>query len=178
MASMDLTLEWSSEQEVKEITPAFIEKIEELLKLAGELEGVTAGEVALTFVDDETIQELNKQYRDLDKPTDVLSFAMSEFGEDEIQINYDDAGQDDAEGLEDDETVSESFIEPLGDIIISVPRAIAQAEDYGHSVERELGFLFVHGFLHLIGYDHQSEEEEKVMFAKQEDILQKAGLTR
>ncbi|MBP1961455.1 putative rRNA maturation factor [Paenibacillus aceris] len=178
MASMDLTLEWSSEQEVKEITPAFIEKIEELLKLAGELEGVTAGEVALTFVDDETIQELNKQYRDLDKPTDVLSFAMSEFGEDEIQINYEDAGQDDTEGLEDDVTVSESFIEPLGDIIISVPRAIAQAEDYGHSVERELGFLFVHGFLHLIGYDHQSEEEEKVMFAKQEDILQKAGLTR
>ncbi|MEC0265680.1 rRNA maturation RNase YbeY [Paenibacillus anseongense] len=175
---MDLTLEWSSEQEEKEITPAFIEKIEELLRLAGELEGVTAGEVALTFVDDEAIQELNKQYRDLDKPTDVLSFAMSEFGEDEIQINYEDNEQDSGEGLEDDETVSEAFIEPLGDIIISVPRAIAQAEDYGHSVERELGFLFVHGFLHLIGYDHQSEEEEKIMFAKQEDILQKAGLTR
>ncbi|NOV03479.1 rRNA maturation RNase YbeY [Paenibacillus planticolens] len=175
---MDLTLEWSSEQEMKEITPAFIEKIEELLKLAGELEGVTAGEVALTFVDDEAIQELNKQYRDLDKPTDVLSFAMSEFGEDEIRINYEDDEQDDAEGSEDGESVSEGFIEPLGDIIISVPRAIAQAEDYGHSVERELGFLFVHGFLHLIGYDHQSEEEEKVMFAKQEDILQKAGLTR
>ncbi|MDU0201673.1 rRNA maturation RNase YbeY [Paenibacillus sp. MAH-36] len=175
---MDLTLEWSSEQEEKEITPAFIEKIEELLRLAGELEGVTAGEVALTFVDDEAIQELNKQYRDLDKPTDVLSFAMSEFGEDEIQINYEDNEQYSGEGLEDDETVSEAFIEPLGDIIISVPRAIAQAEDYGHSVERELGFLFVHGFLHLIGYDHQSEEEEKIMFAKQEDILQKAGLTR
>lgn len=178
MASMDLTLEWSSEQEVKEITPAFIEKIEELLRLAGELEGVTVGEVALTFVDDEAIQELNKQYRDLDKPTDVLSFAMSEFGEDEIQINYEDNELNSAEGSQDDESVSEAFIEPLGDIIISVPRAIAQAEDYGHSVERELGFLFVHGFLHLIGYDHQSEDEEKIMFAKQEDILQKAGLTR
>ncbi|UKS30334.1 rRNA maturation RNase YbeY [Paenibacillus sp. HWE-109] len=177
MASLDLTLEWSSEQEVKEITPSFIGKVEELLRLAGELEGIAAGEVALTFVDDEAIQELNKQYRDLDKPTDVLSFAMSEFGEDEIQINYEDDGAD-TEGLEDDEMVSESFIEPLGDIIISVPRAIAQAEEYGHSVERELGFLFVHGFLHLIGYDHQSEEEEKVMFAKQEDILLKAGLTR
>lgn len=178
MASVDLTLAWSSEQEVKEIAPAFIEKLEELLKLAGELEGVTEGEVALTFVDDETIQDLNKQYRKLDKPTDVLSFAMSEFGDDEIQINYED-NDEDAEGeLEDGETVSEAFIEPLGDIIISVPRAIAQAEDYGHSVERELGFLFVHGFLHLIGYDHQSEEEEAVMFAKQEEILQKAGLTR
>lgn len=178
MASMDLTLEWSSEQEVKEITPAFIEKVEELLRLAGELEGVTVGEVALTFVNDEAIQELNKQYRDLDKPTDVLSFAMSEFGEDEIQINYEDNELNSAEGSQDDESVSEAFIEPLGDIIISVPRAIAQAEDYGHSVERELGFLFVHGFLHLIGYDHQSEDEEKIMFAKQEDILQKAGLTR
>jgi probable rRNA maturation factor len=178
MASMDLTLEWSSEQEVKEITPAFIEKLEELLCLAGELEGVTEGEVALTFVDDEAIQELNKQYRDLDKPTDVLSFAMSEFGEDEIRINYEDEGEGDPDDLQDGETVSEGFIEPLGDIIISVTRAIAQAEDYGHSVERELGFLFVHGFLHLIGYDHQSEEEEKIMFAKQEDILQKAGLTR
>lgn len=178
MASVDLTLAWSSEQEVKEIAPAFIEKLEELLKLAGELEGITEGEVALTFVDDETIQDLNKQYRNLDKPTDVLSFAMSEFGDDEIQINYED-NEDDAEGeLEDGETISEAFIEPLGDIIISVPRAIAQAEDYGHSVERELGFLFVHGFLHLIGYDHQSEEEEAVMFAKQEEILQKAGLTR
>ncbi|CAH1204354.1 rRNA maturation RNase YbeY [Paenibacillus sp. 2RAB27] len=178
MASVDLTLAWSSEQEEKEISPAFIEKLEELLKLAGEIEGVSEGEVALTFVDDETIQDLNKQYRNLDKPTDVLSFAMSEFGDDEIQINYEDDGDDSEGELEEGETVSEAFIEPLGDIIISVPRAIAQAEEYGHSVERELGFLFVHGFLHLIGYDHQSEEEEKVMFAKQEDILQKAGLTR
>ncbi|WP_310499109.1 rRNA maturation RNase YbeY [Paenibacillus qinlingensis] len=175
---MDLTLAWSSEQEEKEITPAFIEKLEELLKLAGEIEGITEGEVALTFVDDETIQDLNKQYRNLDKPTDVLSFAMSEFGDDEIQINYEDDSEDSEGELQEGETVSEAFIEPLGDIIISVPRAIAQAEDYGHSVERELGFLFVHGFLHLIGYDHQSEEEEKMMFAKQEDILQRAGLTR
>lgn len=178
MASVDLTLAWSSEQEEQEISPAFIEKLEELLKLAGELEDVSEGEVALTFVDDETIQDLNKQYRDLDKPTDVLSFAMSEFGDDEIRINYEDDGDDSEGELEEGETVSEAFIEPLGDIIISVPRAIAQAAEYGHSVERELGFLFVHGFLHLIGYDHQSEEEEKVMFAKQEDILQKAGLTR
>ncbi|MBD0379112.1 rRNA maturation RNase YbeY [Paenibacillus sedimenti] len=174
MASVDLTLEWSSEQEVKDITPEFAGKLEELLRLAGESEGVTAGEVALTFVDDEAIHELNKQYRNIDKPTDVLSFAMSEFGVDEIEINYEDG--EEVEGADGDEDFA--FIEPLGDIIISVPRAIAQAEEYGHSVERELGFLFVHGFLHLIGYDHQSEEEEKVMFAKQEEILQKAGLTR
>lgn len=177
MASMDLTLEWSSEQEFREISPEFIAKLEELLRLAGEQEGIAAGEVALTFVDDEAIHELNKQYRGIDKPTDVLSFAMSEFGEDEIEINYEDGGEP-AEAGEDEGAVSEAFIEPLGDIIISVPRAIEQAEEYGHSVERELGFLFVHGFLHLIGYDHQSEEEEKAMFARQEDILHKAGLTR
>ncbi|UJF35081.1 rRNA maturation RNase YbeY [Paenibacillus hexagrammi] len=173
----DLTLEWSSEQEIREITPSFIAKLEELLRLAGEQENVTVGEVALTFVDDDAIHELNKQYRGMDKPTDVLSFAMSEFGEDEIEINYEDDGDSllDEEGEDD---VAEAFIEPLGDIIISVPRAIEQAEEYGHSVDRELGFLFVHGFLHLIGYDHQSEEEEKVMFAKQEAILQKAGLMR
>ncbi|WP_241243017.1 rRNA maturation RNase YbeY [Paenibacillus whitsoniae] len=176
MASEDLTLVWSSEQDAQDISPAFIAKLEELLELAGELEGVAVGEVALTFVDDETIQELNKQYRGLDKPTDVLSFAMSEFGEDELQIQYEDGADDEA--AEDGKADSEAFIEPLGDIIISVPRAIAQAEEYGHSVDRELGFLFVHGFLHLIGYDHQTEDEEKAMFEKQEAILQKAGLTR
>ncbi|MCD1261570.1 rRNA maturation RNase YbeY [Paenibacillus athensensis] len=176
MAQSDLTLEWSNEQEAAEITPGLIEKLTELLRLAGEAEGVTEGEVALTFVDDEAIHELNLQYRGIDKPTDVLSFAMSEFGEDEIEIHYEAEGDEEPE--EGDEDVSEAFIEPLGDIIISVPRAMAQAEEYGHSVDRELGFLFVHGFLHLIGYDHETEEEEKVMFAKQEEILQKAGLTR
>ncbi len=183
MDPVDLTLEWNSEQEALEITPGFIAKLEELLRLAGKSEGVTVGEVALTFVDDEAIHELNKQYRGIDKPTDVLSFAMQEMGEEELEIRY---GDDDPEDKPDDLAATvgdmaedeESFVEPLGDIIISVPRALAQAEDYGHSVERELGFLFVHGFLHLIGYDHGTEEEEKEMFAKQEDILQKAGLTR
>lgn len=169
MTNIDLTLEWSNEQEAIEITPAIITKLEELLQIAGSLENVSVGEVALTFVDDTTIQELNKQYRGLDKPTDVLSFAMQEAGEDEFEIVYEE-GEAEADG--------DSFIEPLGDIIISVPTAIVQAEEYGHSLEREIGFLFVHGFLHLIGYDHQDEEAEKQMFAKQEEVLQKAGLTR
>ncbi|MBP1992847.1 rRNA maturation RNase YbeY [Paenibacillus eucommiae] len=173
MASVDLTLEWNNEQTVKDITPELIAKLEELLQFAGELEGVSEGEVALSFVNDEAIQELNKHYRNMDKITDVLSFAMSENGEDELEIHY-----EEAEAGEENVGDSDSFIEPLGDIVISVPRAIAQAEDYGHSFERELGFLFVHGFLHLIGYDHQSEEQEKAMFAKQESILQRAGLTR
>ncbi|MCZ8511178.1 rRNA maturation RNase YbeY [Paenibacillus filicis] len=179
---MSLQLAWINEQEGFDITDELAAKLEELLRLAGESEQVTDGEVALTFVDDEAIREINKQYRGLDKPTDVLSFAMQEMGEDEIEIRYDEDSMDDEGGLRDAAALEgeelETFEEPLGDIIISVPRAIAQAEDYGHSVERELGFLFVHGFLHLIGYDHQSEEEEKEMFGKQEAILQKAGLTR
>ncbi|MCZ8518722.1 MULTISPECIES: rRNA maturation RNase YbeY [Paenibacillus] len=194
---MTLQLSWNNEQESYEITPELIGKLEELLRLAGKQEGVTDGEVALTFVDDAAIQELNRQYRGLDKPTDVLSFAMLEMGDDEIEIIYGDEEEfidetdlrdahkldsadepEDAEASDGAEDGGEDFEEPLGDIIISVPRAIAQAEEYGHSVDRELGFLFVHGFLHLIGYDHGDEEEEKVMFGKQEQILQQAGLTR
>ncbi|KIL41709.1 metalloprotease [Gordoniibacillus kamchatkensis] len=182
---MSLKLEWSNEQDVFEIEPAFIAKLEELLRIAGQEEGVTDGEVALTFVDDERIHELNRDYRGIDRPTDVLSFAMRESGEDEIRIVFGD--EDEYEVVEEplegeaeaeEEADEDDFAEPLGDIIISVPRAIAQSEEYGHSVQRELGFLFVHGFLHLLGYDHDGEDQEKAMFGKQEAILQKAGLTR
>ncbi|MCR8631421.1 rRNA maturation RNase YbeY [Paenibacillus radicis (ex Xue et al. 2023)] len=196
---MSLRLEWNSEQNEFEISPEFVAKLELLLRLAGEAEQVDEGEVALTFVDDAEIHRLNKEYRGIDKPTDVLSFAMQEVGDDELEIIFDEddfvqnddlsdaekldkSGEADEELEEDSDELDEDeeamFEEPLGDIIISVPRAIAQSEDYGHSVERELGFLFVHGFLHLIGYDHQDEESEKEMFAKQEQILQQAGLLR
>jgi len=175
---MNLYLECVDEQNALEIGEELIDKLKELLKLAGEMEGVEAGEVALSFVDDEAIHQLNKEYRGMDKPTDVLSFAMSEMGEDELEIDFgeleEDTNEEDEDGAEDDV----QLIEPLGDIIISVPRAVAQAEEYGHSVEREIGFLFVHGFLHLLGYDHETEEDETVMFAKQEQVLEKAGLTR
>lgn len=176
-----VSLEWNNEQEQMQIGDSLIAKLEQLLALAAEAENVEAGEVSLTFVDDASIHELNKQYRGIDKPTDVLSFAMSEMGDDEIDINYDDLeevelDQDDAEDEAGDDRSDGG--EPLGDIIISVERAVLQSEEYGHSVEREIGFLFVHGFLHLIGYDHGSEAEEKEMFAKQENILLKAGLTR
>jgi len=165
-----LRLEWMNEQNIKEITPAFIETLQTLLKYAGELEQIEEGEVSLTFVDNARIHELNKEYRGFDKPTDVLSFAIQEMGEDELEIVYE-IDEDDDRSLKDE-------IEPLGDIIISVETAIAQAEEYGHSIDRELGFLFVHGFLHLIGYDHQDEAAEQEMFAKQEQILSKAGLIR
>ncbi|AKO94182.1 rRNA maturation RNase YbeY [Priestia filamentosa] len=135
-------------------------KIHGLLKLASQMEEVSNAELSLTFVDNDAIQDINREYRGKDKPTDVISFAMEEMGEGELEI------------------VGEDLPRALGDIIISVPKAEEQAEDYGHSFMRELGFLAVHGFLHLLGYDHETEEEEKEMFTRQTEILERYGLTR
>ncbi|EXX91906.1 metalloprotease [Paenibacillus darwinianus] len=165
---MSLRLEWSNEQEGIEIPDGWIARLEQLLQLAGEAENVTEGEVALTFTNDKEIHRLNRDYRGIDRPTDVLSFAMQEETEDEPEITFE----------VDDESEEDPLSGLLGDIVISMERAKAQSEDYGHSLEREVGFLFVHGFLHLLGYDHESEAEEADMTAKQEAILQKAGLTR
>ncbi|MFD2369707.1 rRNA maturation RNase YbeY [Brevibacillus sp. GCM10020057] len=123
------------------------------------------GEVVVTIVSNERIHELNRDYRNVDRPTDVLSFAMNEPGEGEMEIYM-------------DESELAKFPNMLGDIIISLPKAQEQAEDYGHSLDRELGFLAVHGFLHLLGYDHGTEEEEKEMFSRQEAVLEQIGLTR
>lgn len=165
---MSLQLVWSNEQEELEIGDSLIGLFETILAKAGEAEGVQDGEVALTFVNNERIHELNRDYRGIDRPTDVLSFAMNEGGEEEPDIVYEIEEEEELSGLPD----------MLGDIIISVERAREQAEEYGHSLERELGFLFVHGFLHLLGYDHEDKEAEAVMIAKQEDVLAQVGLTR
>lgn len=165
---MSLQLDWSNEQQLMEIPDSWISRLEQLLKLAAEEEGMTDGDVSLTFTDDEGIHQLNREYRGIDRPTDVLSFAMQEDGTEELDIIFE------VESEEDNDPISGM----LGDIIISVETAARQSEEYGHSLEREIGFLFVHGFLHLIGYDHQDEEAEAVMTAKQEAILQKAGLSR
>ncbi|MGE5704985.1 MAG: rRNA maturation RNase YbeY [Clostridia bacterium] len=138
--------------------------IERCLVAAAEKEDV-AGEVSVTLVDNERIHELNREFRGVDRPTDVLSFAMNEQGEEELDIYVDEEELDD-------------FPNMLGDIVISIPKAKQQAEEYGHSFERELGFLAVHGFLHLIGYDHMNEADEKEMFARQDEILLSIGLTR
>ncbi|MEI7026698.1 rRNA maturation RNase YbeY [Paenibacillus sp. y28] len=169
---MSLTMDWTNEQDEIELPEGIIEKLEQLLQIAGREEGVTFGDVAVTFTDNETIRQLNRDYRGIDKATDVLSFAMQEETDEEPEIYFDEADLEEAEG---EDLVD---VEPLGDIVISVARAKEQSEEYGHSLERELGFLFVHGFLHLLGYDHGSEEEEKNMFARQEHILAQAGLTR
>ncbi|MBW7459574.1 rRNA maturation RNase YbeY [Paenibacillus sepulcri] len=165
---MSLRLEWNNEQNKVEIPEAFLGRLEELLLLAGEAEGLTEGEVTLSFVDDEEIHQLNRDYRGIDRPTDVLSFAMQEHTDEELDIIYD---------IE-EEDVPLPLDGMLGDIIISAERAKLQSLEYGHSLERELGFLFVHGFLHLIGYDHQDEASEAIMTKKQEDVLRQAGLHR
>jgi probable rRNA maturation factor len=178
---MTLGLEWIDEREggagAKE--EQWMELMEKLLHIAGRKEEITKGIVTLTLTDDEGIRELNRQYRGLDKPTDVLSFSLLEG--DEPDIHYDDEYESSEEGVEewkDEDMTADKFSDLLGDIVISVPRAEAQAEEYGHSFERELGFLFVHGFLHLLGYDHGDEVQEKEMFAKQEEVLKEAGLIR
>ncbi|HIT88505.1 MAG TPA: rRNA maturation RNase YbeY [Candidatus Coprocola pullicola] len=117
-------------------------------------------EISVSIVTEEEIQKINKTFRNVDSPTDVLSFPQLTFEEGEIaQVN------------EKDEII-------LGDIIISIERAKKQSEEYGHSLEREIAFLTVHSMLHLLGYDHMQKEEEKEMFFKQEQILQQAGFFR
>ena len=122
-------------------------------------------EVSVLIVDDEEIRLINKEHRDIDKSTDVLSFPMAEFNNGEL---ISDEGDYD---IELDELM-------LGDIIISAETAKRQAIEYGHSFEREIAFLTAHSCFHLLGYDHMIESEEKIMFSKQEAILQEMGLTR
>ncbi|MGM1020928.1 MAG: rRNA maturation RNase YbeY [Bacillota bacterium] len=165
---MSLQLAWNNEQNDMVIHESLIGLLNTLLEEAGKVEGVTDGEVALTFVNDEQIHELNRDYRGIDRPTDVLSFAMKETLDEELEIIYE---LDDEGPLDDVPNV-------LGDIIISVQTAQAQSEEYGHSIEREIGFLFVHGFLHLLGYDHQDDVSEAEMMGKQEAVLAQVGLTR
>ena len=141
------------------LEPAWLERLEEILPLYAELEGLPdALVIGLTFCDDDAIRAINAEYRGIDRATDVLSFPLYE-RDDEIE-------------LFDDE------LSPFGDIVLSVPHAIAQAEEYGHSVEREVCYLVVHGLMHLAGYDHIEPEDKIEMRAEEEALLNKVGVTR
>lgn len=131
-----------------------IEDLKQLLEYALKRENLDNVEFDIIFVDNDKIHEINKNYRGVDRPTDVISFA-----------------------LEDNKTI-ELDHRLLGDIYISIDKAHEQALEYGHSFKRELSFLSIHGLLHLLGYDHMKEEDEKVMFKKQDDILNEFGITR
>ena len=113
-------------------------------------------EVDVSLVDESTIQNINREYRGKDAVTDVISFA---FNDDESELGR---------------IVDEKFPRLLGEIFVCVPRALSQAKEIGNTPERELRFLFAHGMLHLLGYDHMSKEEEAIMFPLQEVILEKA----
>ena len=155
------------------------EVIEAAAKYLNLPEGI---ELDLSIVSNEEIQVLNRDYRGLDKPTDVLSFALtevtSEFDVDFAHLDLTEEAEETEDLEETDFEDEEAIPQHLGDIIISYPRAQEQAQDYVHSLDRELAFLAVHGFLHLNGYDHQTEEEAQEMFKIQEEVLTTYGLTR
>ncbi|NIK13354.1 putative rRNA maturation factor [Alkalibacillus almallahensis] len=138
-----------------------IKLLEDVLQYAANEENIEeTAEMSVTIVDDETIKQINADYREKDYATDVISFALEEQGEGELDI------------------VGDDLPVHLGDIVISIDRAKAQANEYNHSLNRELAFLAVHGLLHLLGYDHETKADEKAMFQKQESILQSFGLKR
>ena len=132
--------------------------IRSVCKAIAEKEELDASELSISLVDHEEIQELNRRYRGIDRITDVLSFSLLEGDEQEI--------------WDEDSPVA------LGDIVISWPVMLAQAEEYGHSVTRELAFLTAHGFYHLLGFDHETQEDENEMFGLQEEVLKTLGINR
>ena len=127
-------------------------------------------QVSLLVTDDAGIQEMNRQFRNIDAPTDVLSFPLQEFPAPGDFSKIDEEGS----GCFDPDT-GELL---LGDIVINVDRVYSQAEEYGHSVKREFAFLTAHSLYHLCGYDHETEEEARIMEEKQEETLNKLGITR
>ena len=142
------------------ITNSTNETIDEklLYKVANyalEYEKVSNAVLNIIIVDNEYIHKINREYRGVDRETDVISFA-----------------------LEDDDTFVKLPIRVLGDIYISIDRVKSQALEYGHSETREISFLTVHGILHLLGYDHMNEEDEKIMFSKQDNILSDLKIER
>ena len=150
---MDVLFENNTNEEIN------YKLIEKVISEALRYEGVNDNtEVSVTIVDNEEIRKINNKFRNIDRATDVLSFPLIDF---------------DNESLPDDG--SKRYI---GDIIISIERAKEQAKEYGHSIDREIGFLTAHSMLHLLGYDQMVPEEEKEMFAKQEEILNNLGLRR
>ena len=132
------------------------EIIEKVVNKKKKKEKIKKASCSIIIVDNDYIHKLNKEYRGINRPTDVISFA-----------------------LEDDKTmVIPDEIRLLGDIYISIDKAKEQAKEYGHSLERELCFLAVHGIYHLLGYDHEKEEAAGIMFKKQEEVLEEYGITR
>lgn len=148
----------SNEQQHTDITPKLIQAVETAVARALAVAGAPAdAAVDVTLVDDAEIHDLNREWRAIDSPTDVLSFALNDDG---------------------DLAVEPEGAKLLGDVIISVERAVAQAAEYGHTFARELAYLAVHGTLHLLGFDHDGPQGQAAMRAKEEEVLRQLGLGR
>lgn len=154
---MALTVLFNDEQTVVLLDEKVKRRIRCGVLRAAQLEGLTSGEVSVTFTDDAAMRRLNREYRAHDATTDVLSFPMEE-------------------DWKAQEAEASDWL--LGDIVVSVPRAKMQAKELGHSFERELAFLVIHGFLHLLGYTHDTEHAERKMTSRQEQVLTLIGLPR
>ncbi len=152
---MEITISYSDMKYFSEELEALLNQV---LHKGAELQKVAEdAELSVLICDAEEIHVLNREYRNVDAPTDVLSFALNEGDEEEMIPEEEKA---------------------LGDIVINLDRAVAQAEEYGHSTEREIAYLAIHGFLHILGYDHYEEEEKKAMRTAEEEILGACGITR
>ncbi|OXT06328.1 rRNA maturation RNase YbeY [Thermoanaerobacterium thermosaccharolyticum] len=142
--------------------------VEDVVKTALEVEGVVDDvEVSVSFVDNEEIHKLNKYYRNVDRETDVLSFPLVEFEEIYSDIDEENYDEDDAAGPE-----------PIGDIVISLEKAKQQAEEYGHSFIREVAYLTAHSMFHLMGYDHETDDERKIMREKEDEVMRRLKIER
>ena len=151
--AIDFVYNVEVEQDVASFEDDFLKIIDTTLKHLDIDDDI---ELSAIIVDDERIHQINNEYRHIDRATDVISFALEDS----------------------DQFYVEGMPRSLGDIFISIDHAINQAEEYGHSLKREMCFLFTHGLLHLLGYDHMNEEEEKEMFALQDEILNQLDITR
>lgn len=148
----------TDEQQRIQIPPETVHKLEAAVRAALVAAGAPPdAAVDVTLIDDDEIRVLNREWRRLDEPTDVLSFALNDA---------------------DDAAFEPEGAKLLGDVIISAERAAAQAAAYGHSLERELAYLAVHGTLHLLGYEHDDPQEQQAMREKEEEALRQLGLTR
>lgn len=161
---MEVKINIENEQKLMEVTEEMETLLESVVKEALEYEDVQENcEVNILLTDNESIREINKEQRNIDSATDVLSFPYLMIEDGEILVS--------------EEDYYDGYLQ-IGDIVISIERAREQSEEFGHSFEREVGFLTCHSILHLLGYDHEEESEREVMRQKEEAVLELLSLTR
>lgn len=159
-------------QEKIKVTDEFIEKLENVINFALKEEEVFIDcEISMLFVDNEEIREINNETRGIDRATDVLSFPMLDYQDKKVFKEVYKNENFDITFMDGEELV-------LGDIVLSLERALEQSKEYNHSFERESCYLVVHSVLHLLGYDHMEEDDKKIMRKREEEILGKLDITR